>query len=225
MWIWNGEDPRDELERKIIATMLLHKIEPEEVEGGLFFNSGREQKIVIAKQTKDGTTICAPVQENIIEMMKEREIGVLIIDPFLKSHGVNKNDNAAMDEAASAWCEVAGKANAAIALYQHTRKTNGSEVTVEDGRGAIALVNASRDVRTINTMTEAEAEQAGIEPERRRFYFRVTNGGKSNMTPPSEKSDWRHFELVPLANGDNVGAVEKWKWPSLFADASSDVIP
>jgi len=201
VWLWNGEDPHEELERKIRATMLHYDIKPEEVEGRLFCDSGREQKIVIAEQARNGeATICYPVKKHLVQMLQDRQIGVFSVDPFLRSHRVKENDNAAMDEAVSAWCEVANEANASIPLYQHTRKTNGEEVTVEDSRGAIALPNAARDVRALNTMTKAQAEEAGIEPEQRKRYFRVTKGLKPNLTAPTEESDWYRFVSIELGN-------------------------
>jgi hypothetical protein len=226
VWAWNGEDPADELERKIHAAMIYYKIPPEEVAGRLYFDSGRDQKIVIAEQTKNGeATICRPVQKHLIQMLQEREIGVFSVDPFLRSHRVKENDNTAMDEAATAWAEVANEADVSIALYQHTRKTNGDEVTVDDSRGAVALPNAARDVRTVNTMTKPQAEEAGIEVEQRRRYFRVTKGGKSNLVEPTERIDWHRFVSVELGNGDSVGVIEPWSPPGLFSDVACDDLP
>lgn len=226
VWVWNGEDPADELERKIHAAMLHYQIDRSEVEGRFFFDSGREQKIVIAEQTKNGeATICRPVQQHLVQMLRERDISVFAVDPFLRSHRVKENDNAAMDEAATAWAEVANEADISIALYQHTRKTNGEEVTVDDSRGAIALPNAARDVRTVNSMTKAQAEEAGLEVEHRRRYFRVTNGGKSNLTEATEEMDWHRFVSVELGNGDTVGVVERWSPPGVFSDVSADDLP
>jgi len=50
----------------------------------------------------------------------------------------------------------------------------------------------------------------------------VTSGGKANLMPPVEKSDWFRFASAELGNGDNVGVIEKWKWPSLFEEVASD---
>ena len=36
VWLWNGEDPHEELQRKVLAAMLHYKIPPEEVKGRLF---------------------------------------------------------------------------------------------------------------------------------------------------------------------------------------------
>ena len=69
---------------------------------------------------------------------------------------------------------IADVTNTAIDLSHHSRKTGGAEVTVEDGRGAIALLNAVRSARVLNTMTEDDATKAGIEGHR--SYFKLANG-------------------------------------------------
>ncbi len=60
VWIWDGEDPRDELDRRIVATMLQHKLMPEDIAGNLFVNVGRETPIILATQTREGTMIAQP---------------------------------------------------------------------------------------------------------------------------------------------------------------------
>ena len=49
---WNGEDPKEETERRIAAILLHYVITAEEIEGWLFYDSGRDQPIVIAEQTE-----------------------------------------------------------------------------------------------------------------------------------------------------------------------------
>ena len=49
VWLWNGEDPKDELQRRIAAACLHYGISREEIAGRLFVDSGRNSGIVIAK--------------------------------------------------------------------------------------------------------------------------------------------------------------------------------
>jgi hypothetical protein len=57
VWIWCGEDPMDELDRRLTAAMLQHQIAPGEVAGYLFRNTGRETPITMATQIRSGTTV------------------------------------------------------------------------------------------------------------------------------------------------------------------------
>jgi hypothetical protein len=93
------------------------------------------------------------------------------------------------------------------------------EISAESSRGAKALIDAARSVRTYNRMTQAEATRAGI--ERPRSFFRVIRD-KSNMTRPADKPDWYQIQNVQLANGDNVGIVTRWEWPDVFAGITAD---
>ncbi len=117
----------------------------------------------------------------------------MAIDPFVSSHRVTENDNNAIDAVAKQWNAIADATNIAVELSHHTRKTYGAEVTVEDGRGAIALLAAVRAARTLNVMSEQEAAKAGVTARRR--YFKVEDG-KANMSPPPEKAEW--FQLVSV---------------------------
>jgi hypothetical protein len=215
VWLWNGEDPADELDRRIQAAMIQHQVEPQEIEGYLFRNTGRETPIILATQTRGGTVIAKPVAEALITTIKQHEINVLVIDPFVKSHKVNESDNVAIDAVATQWAEIADVTNCAVELLHHPRKTGGAEIGIEDARGAVALINASRSARVLNKMSKQEVDNGGLEKSEAWRYFRVDNG-KASMAPPPERADWYKLTSVPLGNGDNVGTVTSWTWPDPF---------
>jgi AAA domain len=220
VWIWNGEDPAEELQRRIVAAALFHKIDAREIRGRLFVDTGRETKIIIAEQTSTGARVARPIVEAVIDTINDNEIGLMIVDPFVASHRVVENDNPAIELVASTWAEIADITGCAIELVHHARKTpGGAEITVDDGRGGSALLAKARSARAINGMSEAEAAQAGV--ENRRAYFRV-NEGKANLSPSANASDWYCLQSFDLGNGadghtsDSVGVVTRWKWPDAF---------
>jgi RecA-family ATPase len=61
VWYWNGEDPQEETDRRLAAVCLHYNIKPEEIEGHLFTDSGRDTPIVIAEQSRSGTTVAVQV--------------------------------------------------------------------------------------------------------------------------------------------------------------------
>jgi AAA domain-containing protein len=213
VWYWCGEDPADELERRFAAAMLHYGIDPSEVEGRLFVDTGRKQKIVIAEQTQTGAKIARPIVDAVIATILENKIGVLIIDPFVASHRITENDNGAIELVAAAWAEIADVTGCAIVLVLHTRKTGGAEVTTEDNRGASALLAKARSGRALNQMSADEAAKAGVED--RRSYFRVSTD-KANMSKPADRADWYRLASVDLPNGDDVGVATRWQWPDAF---------
>ncbi|WP_407146348.1 AAA family ATPase [Bradyrhizobium sp. ORS 86] len=218
VWYWNGEDPREETERRIAAICLHYGVTSDELEGWLFVDSGREQEIVIAKQNpKTGASIAGPLVKSLVDTILDNEIDVLIIDPFVSCHRVTENDTMAMELVAKKWTAIADQTNTAIELIHHTRKTGGAEATVEDGRGAVALLNAVRSAQVLNKMTKDDGAKAGVANYRE--YFNIENG-KPNLAPPPEGKDWYRIVSVSLENGstiapegDSVGVVTSWKWP------------
>jgi hypothetical protein len=228
-WYWNGEDPLEEIERRIAAACLHYGIAAEDIGDRLFINSGRETEIVIASQAKNGITIAVPVVAALKETILRNRIDVVCVDPFVRCHAVQENDNVAINTVARLWAEIAEATNCAIDLVHHIRKgPNGTESTIYDARGAAALVDASRSARVLNVMSKDEAERAGIEEKHRRHHFRVTNG-KANLAPPPDKSLWRQLVSVPLGNEgpsldepqDHVAVVAPWTWPNPFADVTT----
>ncbi len=217
VWLHNGEDPMDEMQRRVTAAMLHHKLVPDDVAGHLFVTSGRTTPITIAETRGNGTAIAAPnIEEIKVEIIANR-IDVLIVDPFVSCHRVNENDNNAIQQVAAEWAKIAEETNCSIELVHHSRKANGNGTTVDDARGASALVSAARSVRTLNVMTKDEAEKAGVENPR--SHVRIEDG-KPNMTQAGEFTRWYRLESVQLHNGlmgtpgDKVGVATAWRMPN-----------
>lgn len=223
VWLFNAEDPRDELERRIMAACLHYKLRPDDINGHLFLDTGREQEMVIARDDKQGVKINEPIVEAVVAQILQNKIDVMIVDPFVSTHGVNENDNGAIDKVAKLWAHIADRTNCSIDIVHHLRKQqDGREATVEDARGAVSLIGAARSVRVLNRMSEDQAVSGGLNPMDRFGYFSITYG-KSNLTPLSHKADWRHLVSQPLGNGgkrnlaflseDFAPVVTEWRWP------------
>jgi hypothetical protein len=238
VWFWNGEDPMVELERRIEAACKYYGIPVDETNGRLFVDSGRrnESKIVIAETTRPGVSLPQPQTiEAVLRAIHDNKIDVVLIDPFISSHKVSENDNNAIDAVVKTWGEIAEITGIGLDLAHHSKKTGGEEVTVEDSRGASALLAAVRSARALNTMTVEEANKSGVPQGLRGRYFRVTNG-KLNLAPPPEQDDWCHTVSVSLGNGvlfdvcgqpvdldgDSVGVVTQWQWPDVMDGMTED---
>jgi hypothetical protein len=231
VWAWNGEDPLEESHRRITAAALHFGIRPDQVEGRIFLDSGREQELKIAITGRDGVHLNEHVIESVIEHAKANEIDAIIVDPLVSSHSVPENDNGAIDAVVKAWNRVAQECDCAVELVHHSRKPPGgvghTETTVDDARGAGALLAAVRSARTLNRMSEKDAEKFGVESRWRWAYFRVDNG-KANLAPPAEVATWRFMESVDLPNGegddpgDSVGVATPWTPPNAFDGVSPE---
>lgn len=223
-WLFNAEDPRDEMERRIMAAAIQYRLKPEDLTG-LFLDSGREQDLVVAVDEKRGVQIKHPIVEAVKAQIRDNEIDVMIVDPFVSTHGVSENDNGAIDKVAKLWAKIADETNCAIELVHHVRKSEGRDVTVEDARGAVSLLAAARSARVLNRMSPEQASEAGVPIGDRFGYFSVSRG-KANLAPMSGHMEWRRLVSVPLGNGqglqkpqDHAGVVVEWQWPG-----SEDVV-
>ena len=210
VWIYNTEDPREELKRRMVALAAHHKIGLKELDG-IHLSSGRDAPLILAKQGKDGVVINEKAVENVIEFIKANKIGAFIVDPFVRLHEVNENDNMQIDKVAWITQRIADATGCAVLVVHHTRKAgNGhaQKASMDDARGASALVNAARIAHVLQNMSEGEASRFGVPKEKTGWYSRLDNA-KANLQPPAEHADWFKKVSVRLDNGDSVGAIER----------------
>jgi hypothetical protein len=221
VWYWNGEDPQEELERRVLAICLHYGIDRGAIEENLFLDSGRDTEIIVATQTKTGAVIATPVEAALTAALIDGKFDAFILDPAVSVHRVSENDNMMIDAVAKTFGRIAGRANVAIEAIHHTRKLGGAAATIEDSRGASAWVSAARDVRVLNRMMKDEGAKAGIEDGKERLYFRADTDG--NLAP-SSATEWFHLASQGLGNGsggqvddqDYVAVAVAWKWPDAF---------
>ncbi len=238
---WNGEEPREEIERHVHAICILdgidlHELTPKPGGSGLLIASGHDVPICIANAGRSGLAFDNAVINEIEEFIIANEIEVAIFDPFVSMHAVSENDNAAINGVIGVLKQLATRCGISIMVVHHTRKPlHGGTVehTVADARGASALIDAVRDARVLNAMSEAEGRRARV--KNHRMYFRADNG-KSNYAPPAEATTWYQIVPVTLPNGDDweadvgepdqpgdsVGVVTLWRFPQVFDGVTAD---
>lgn len=221
VWLWNLEDDMDELSRSIQAAALHHDIDPSDLDGRLFVDSGMEgATLCTAKESGNVIALNEEVFEALTAEIQRRKIDVLLIDPFVSSHEVEENANTKIDKIAKAWGRVAKAAGCCIVLVHHTSKAGAGEVTAMSSRGAVALINAARSTLVINRMDAETARELGIPDDQRRRCISVADD-KHNRAP-AEKADWYRLESVALGNGaddhpgDNIAVVVPWALPDPF---------
>lgn len=223
VWLWNLEDPLEELQRSIQATAKRHNVTREDVDGWLYVDSAMEGKgLCTAVEDASGFRLLAPVYDAITAELINRKIDVLVIDPFVSSHEVEENANSKIDKIAKAWSRVANAANCCIVLVHHTSKAGAAEVTALSARGAKALTDAFRVALVLNRMDPETADRFGFDDQERRRYFSVQDD-KHNRAP-AENADWFRLDSVDLGNGgmggamqgDSIGVAVPWTAPDPF---------
>jgi len=227
-WVLNLEDPLEELHRRLAALLRLHRLPDDAVAGRLFLHSGRERRVCIAALAPDGG-IAYPDRDALAAAARAAGIGLIVVDPFVKSHGLDENSNPHMDAAATAWAEVAEHSGAAVLLVHHVRKLGPSgTLDVDSARGAKALTDAARSASLLSPMAAEDADRLGVAPAERFRYVRLDDA-KANLAPRADAALWYRMEGIPLGNGtenypngDTVAALAPWKPASPFAGLSPE---
>ena len=222
--ILNNEDSTDELQRRIAAIVTQFQICPSSIEDRLFYTSGYEGKFMLSEMSDSGQKETA-FASDLIKYMLEKEIGLLIVDPFVSTHNAPENDNTAMDQVMSIYRKIAAKTGAAITLIHHTRKqdTKGSSAGNADiARGASAFKDAVRVVATLTPMSENEAKALTFDDQKRSRHFRL-DLAKQNFSPACVSEMWFRMESCLIGNGEYVGVPIPVNLKPLFSNSTSKV--
>jgi hypothetical protein len=225
VWYWNGEDPKEELYRRVAAAMKHYGLTASDIGGRLFVDSGLEVPITIAEQRGQyNVKLNEQTVQRLIDNIKRNQIDAFIIDPWVSCHSVAESNNPGIDRVVKTLGrQIADAMNCAVHIAHHSRKpVPGDPTTTDDSRGASALVDALRMARALNVMSQSEATGASIEANERRRYVRADDG-KTNLTRPAEFSTWYKMISVDLENtgpdadwdekGDNIGVLTSWSYP------------
>ncbi|MGE3993214.1 AAA family ATPase [Pseudorhodoplanes sp.] len=215
VYIWGGEEDKDEMDRRIAATAIGHGITPEEIAEAkkakrLFIHDKTVRFNLVETDDRNRPFANEAVLRAMIEEFKAKKIDVAIIDPLVASHSVSENDTKAMDLVVRTWDRIAQECNCSIMLIHHARKSNGQEMEAEDIRGAKAITDAARFARILNLMSKTMAGNIkGLSAEEHWRYFRVDDA-KANYAP-FNKAEWYEIASVELGNIENEGHFDKEK--------------
>lgn len=210
-WVWNNEDDRIELRRRLAAIMQQWNVAPAELRGKLGLNSGSERPLVIAKATKDGAVVRLPDIEAVTERVKAEGVGLLIVDPFVETHEVDENNNAQIKAVAAMWREVARRGDCAVVIVHHTGKPPPASPdswtgSLSASRGASSLGGVARIMRTLFAMSQSDAGKFGLDADERRLWVRLDDA-KANLSLASGTARWFKRVSITIANGEEVGAL------------------
>jgi hypothetical protein len=222
--IINNEDSDDELKRRIAGITTQFGINPISLKNTLFYESGYEKKYMLSEMSDGGQKETA-FAADLIEYMLDKDIGLLIVDPFVSTHNAPENDNTAIDQVMSIYRRVAAKTGASITLIHHTRKqdTKGSSAGNADiARGASALKDAVRVVATLTPMSKDEAKALTFDAQKRSRHFRL-DLAKQNFSPACVNAWWFRMESCLIGNGEHVGVPVPVNLKPLFRNSTSKV--
>lgn len=222
IWVCNGEEDQDELDRRVAAVCQRYRVSEVDLEGRLFVQSVRDNPLRIANVVNNRPIIDPVVMGYMEGFITGQKIDVFMLDPLVSFHGVSENDNGHMDVVVKeGFGAIANRTNSAGELLHHPGKPKPGQVetTVEDSRGASAVIWAVRSARVFNFMTLDEAARLGMAEDERRLHIRIANG-KANMGPLG-KAKWMKLLVENLPNGDEIAVASPWDPPDPFHGVTS----
>ena len=216
VWVVNLEDPRSEIEMRTLAAMQHYDIKPKDVRGKLFMDGEDTFSVTLATENRDGLQLNDAMADLMIQKIKDNDIGVVMLDPFIGLHTVNENSNSGIQALVAMVRRIAREANCSIQLVHHVRKGNGDDAGIDSVRGAGALIGAARAARVINRISEDDAMKMGVDEKQARGIFRVDDG-KANLAPPADKAVYRRMIGVQIDNEEWIGVAVPFEMPDAFA--------
>jgi hypothetical protein len=179
--------------------MMHYGISQSDVKGWLILASitGKERKLATAK---NGEVHRAQLADRLEKTIIRREIDAVVLDPFIKSHGVSENDNAEIDQVAAILAQIAIEHDCAVDAPHHTNKLPTDPGNANSARGASSFKDAGRLTLHAAPMTPDEAQTFGVPEEERRRLVRV-DSGKVNTVPASTSAKWFQLVSVNIGNG------------------------
>ncbi len=220
------EDDQDEWHRRIAAACEYYGVNYDLALDNIRFIVRPRDRIVFAAM-RDGTPIY-PDGDSIIQILRDMDATLLIVDPFNHAHGFDDgNSNVMVAKVAAEMNRIAWEGGVAALVLHHLRK--GSTGLADDLMGATSLRATFRSTRILARMTPEEAKPLGVEREAWR-YSRIA-GSKENYAPPPDKATWFRLESVPLDNvteeypeGDVIQVTATWQPPALFEGLDAQAI-
>ncbi len=218
------EDDAEEMQRRILAARIHYGITSDDVKGWLFYATPKGMKLA---ETRKGSRQIGMLEKSLRAAIERRRPDLIVLDPYVKLHALEENDNGAMDFVCDLLATLAIVYDIAIDAPHHTKKGQLTPGDADSGRGASATRDAGRLIYTLTTMSEDEAKAFGVSPEKRTRYIRLDKG-KVNLAPPTRTATW--FKLVGVRlengndeypNGDEVQTVEPWDPPKLWDGLTS----
>lgn len=202
VWLWNQEDDRTELDRRLLATLLHFGLDFEDISNNLFFDSGVDKPLLLAGKSKTGTLKPTIHVNRIIERIKQHNIDVFIADPLVEFHQGEENDNVQMAHVAGILRRIAVEADCAVIIGHHDRKPENASSTGHIGnqnamRGASSLQGVTRAIATLYVMSKEDAKAHKIAEDQRHRYLRLDDA-KNNLGFAGGKPQWFERTGQPL---------------------------
>jgi len=213
----NFEDNADEQRRRISAALAYFGASPVDLVGWLHrVCMGPRSDATMFALDDNGAVGVTDCWETFGLACGRIEPDAIFLDPLVAVNAVPEADNIMMRRVMVLMRNgLAQRFNAAVVPMHHDNKAGGDDDSSDQNnvRGGTDIVNAVRFELAVKKMTVAQAEDMGIELDRRGYYFRLGSvASKLNYSAP-EESEWFQRHAVAVG-GEEVVRCEPWQPPT-----------
>jgi hypothetical protein len=127
------EDDRDELRRRVRAAMLHHGIKLADVKGWLYLAAPKGLRLV--EKLSTGAEQIGSLEHLLRATITKYGIDAISLDPFVKTHGLEENDNNAIDRVCGVLAKLAIELDCATDAPHHVNKGQGAPAPGDANRG------------------------------------------------------------------------------------------
>lgn len=215
VWLYNGEEPQDELDRRFMAAAFEAGVEDHVAAQRFSYNSGLDESLKLVRVDPNTKEIQRhPDVDAIKAIIKDKGFKLFILDPLIEFNGATE-DGEGLKAAGGVLREIANDCDCAVLFFHHTPKTSNSDTAAGDMnalRGGGPLIGSARFVSTMFAMSVKDADEYDVPKNERHKYVRFDDA-KANMAVMSGEPSWWIKLGVGLDNAegerpaDNIGVL------------------
>jgi RecA-family ATPase len=124
------------MQRRLLAARIHYGITPDDLKGWLFYAAPKGVKLA---EIRDGSRQIGMLETSLREAIERCRPDLIVLDPFVKLHALEENDNGAMDFVCDLLATLAIEYDVAIDAPHHTKKGQLAPGDADSGRGASAM--------------------------------------------------------------------------------------
>jgi hypothetical protein len=207
--IVNAEDDLAEQSRRLQAICTAYNLPWQTVKQHVMLIAPDVFSVFLAAQSRTGFEQNDATIKYIIDMVRSfPDVDLLGLDPLLNLHGMNENDNSAMNFLMrSIITRIARETGTAVLVSHHAGKQGSIAKRAGDvdmSRGAGAIINAARIALTMTPPAEDDIQEYHLTDPY--SYVRIDDA-KANVHKMLRRPRWMKWDTVKTVSTDGVGVL------------------
>lgn len=209
--IYDAEEPREELSRRLAAICAVLKLDWHVVSPQIMLLGMDDVDFSLASGSPGQWTQNAVLVDQLVAAASAPDVGLLGLGPLNKLSPLDVSDNTAMAWLMKLMGQIAVRADVAMMFTHHTSKDadkrGDADVSAASALGAQSIISSVRIAYTMAPLSEDDTLDNRIAPEDAGRYVRL-NDSKMNLTLRGTVPVILHRAEHRLLSGDMIGALE-----------------